>query len=408
MLEQLQPFAIAFVIGLLIGIERERNIPKGARDVGMRTFILYALIGVVVAELSLTMITLTASFFVFLTLLMNYQRKAKYSEPPGVTTEVSAGLVYLLGILSSKKPILSLSIGFTCLLLLLGRKSLHQFAKDRITQSELQAVVTILIISLGILSFIPNKTIDPWQLFNPQQFGFIILVLSIIQFGSHLAIRIFGENLGMIMTGFFGGIVSSTAVFATLSANSKKRKVIAPIIIAAVFAIIGTLIELLIVLVLVSPKLALTMTPIILPMIALGCIYGIFVWQQKTTASKTVKSSLKPLELKSIVILAILLLSILSLTTITKRLVGEHAIYPLAFVTGLFELQGIAYATAILFANQEISLTQALEILSLVITASYVSKFIIVWTIARNRFAAILSVLMIFMWLASATLYLLY
>ncbi|WP_367607097.1 MgtC/SapB family protein [Legionella sp. W05-934-2] len=406
MFEQLQPFAIAFVIGLLIGIERERNIPKGDHDVGMRTFILYALFGVVVAELNLTMITLTASFFVFIILLMNYQRKAKFRESPAITTEISAGLVYLLGILASKNPLLSLSIGFTCLLLLLGRKSLHQFARDQITQAELQAVVTILIISLGILSFIPNKTIDPWQLFNPQQFGFLILVLSIIQFGSHLAIRIFGETFGMVFTGFLGGMVSSTAVFATLSANSKTRKSLSALLIAAVFAIIGTLVEFLIVLILVSPKLALRITPIILPMIILGCLYGFFVWHQKLAANKTVKSSLKPLEIKSIVILATVLISILVLVTLTKRVIGEQAIYPLAFITGLFELQGMTYAIAVLFVNHQITITQALEILSLAITASYVSKFMIVWTIARNRFAAILSMLMLFMWLASAALYL--
>jgi uncharacterized membrane protein (DUF4010 family) len=407
MLEKLQPFALALVIGLLIGIERERSIPKGVQAVGMRTFVLYALIGVVVAEIANIMLALTASMFVFLSLLLTYYRSTRESlkiKELGITTEVAAGLVFLLGFLAKSKPILSLSIGIITLVLLLGRRSLHQFARDKINTKELQATVTILIISLGIITFLPNKTIDPWNLFNPQHFGFIILALALIQFGSYVCIRIFGENLGMMLSGFFGGLISSTAVFANLSsAKGAASKQLYPRVCAATFAVIGTMVEFIAVIFLVSPKLALNALPSIALMVLIGASSALFMMHEKSK-SKLIEKSANPLDLKSILRLACLLFGVLFIISLAKRFIGEQAIYPLSFITGLFELQAIAYAIATLYLQAQLELKQALELLMLCVVSSFLSKFVLMWAIARNRFALITTLIMILMLVCAAVL----
>ncbi|KTD69845.1 hypothetical protein Lsan_0123 [Legionella santicrucis] len=88
------------------------------------------------------------------------------------------------------------------LLILYGRPSLHRFAREKITAKEIEASITIIIISLAIISFLPDKTIDTWNLFNPQNFGIIFLILASLQFGGYIVIRLFGKRLGIILIGF--------------------------------------------------------------------------------------------------------------------------------------------------------------------------------------------------------------
>jgi uncharacterized membrane protein (DUF4010 family) len=394
MFELLRPYAIAFFIGILIGIERERNQPKGVPGIGLRTFILYALIGVIIADIGNSMLILTTSFFVFMSLLLAYYRSTSLKlrrTDLGITTEVAAGFVFLLGFMAKYQPFLTITLGITTLLLLLGRQSLHQFARDKIHTNELQAAIIIIIISLGIISFLPNKTIDPWSLFNPQQFGFIILALAGIQFGGYLAIRIFGQKLGMMLTGFFGGLISSTAVVASLSSTSSKSKsLIYPSVTAAVFSIIGTLVELLIIIAMVSMPLFLNMILPVLTMILVGSSAAFFMLNHKQS-KPMIESSINPLDILAICRLALLLFCILVLVSVIKQFIGEQAIYLFAFTTGLFELQAISYATAILFHQAQITQSQANYLLAIIIFSSYISKFVILWSIAHNRFAIITS-----------------
>lgn len=65
MLENLISFSISLLIGLLIGIERERSHREGSQPIGIRTFILLSLLGTTTAVLKQPIITLTASTFAF-------------------------------------------------------------------------------------------------------------------------------------------------------------------------------------------------------------------------------------------------------------------------------------------------------------------------------------------------------
>lgn len=79
------------------------------------------------------------------------------------------------------------------------------------------------------------------------------------------------------------------------------------------------------------------------------------------------------------------------LVAITQKYLGTHGLIITAFITGLFELQGIAYAITLFYQKNVLSLPQTLELLSITILANFISKFALVWIIARNRFAVVIS-----------------
>src|SRR5579871_1837762 len=218
-LESLHAFAISLVIGLLIGLEREHSHPKGIKAMGVRTFVLFALLGTLAAKLDDPALAISISAFVFAIIILGYLRTTtltlKYPDM-GITTEVSAGIVFCLGFIVLHAPLVASILGAIVLLVLLERRRLHKFARKKLMPHEIEAAVILFIFMLGVLPSLPDRTIDPWNLFNPRNFGILMTMIAVIQFGGYLSIRLFGDRLGMAVTGILGGFISSTAVFTTL------------------------------------------------------------------------------------------------------------------------------------------------------------------------------------------------
>lgn len=400
-LQPFQPFAIAFLIGLVIGIDRERSHPIGMQAAGVRTFTLLALIGALAAWFNNLAITMALSIFAFSAILLGYvratQRGRKQRKGIGLTTEFSAAIVFCLGYMTIASPILATAIGATVLLVLVGRKRLHRFSREQLMPDEIRAATTMLVIALAVLPFLPNHSIDPWHLFNPQLFGVLILMIASIQFGGYVAIRVFGQNLGMILTGFFGGLVSSTAVFITLPHLVKDRpELLRAAIAASILATVGMLFELAIILFVISQPLFLTMRWSILAMTGVGLISA-FLIARNHISEPVISHPLNPLDIKLVLRLTLVISGMIFLVALTKHYSGVYGMHVFAFFAGLFNVQSITLATANLQTQQQISLLDANFTVEIAILASFITKFVILWIAGRNHFAIFTSLLLLLM-----------
>jgi uncharacterized membrane protein (DUF4010 family) len=131
MITTLLSFSISLLIGLLIGIERERSHPEGIQFIGVRTFTLFSLLGTLIATLDQIAITITASAFVFGIILLNYFRSTSSHTRKvniGVVTEISAGIIFCLGYMVPSAPLIAIIVSAMILLVLIERKRLHTLA----------------------------------------------------------------------------------------------------------------------------------------------------------------------------------------------------------------------------------------------------------------------------------------
>jgi uncharacterized membrane protein (DUF4010 family) len=398
--EQIKSFAVALFIGLLIGIERERSHPEGVQAYGVRTFTLLSLLGCLAAYINTTPLIIIITLFVFGLIAAGYlrstQKKTKKADI-GLTTEFSAGVVYCLGYIAYLRPLLASILGVFVLLILIARKRLHIFSREQLKPGEIQAASALLVIGLGILPFLPDKVIDHWHLFNPRQFGILVLLIASIQFGGYVAIRLFGERLGLILTGFFGGLVSSTVVFATLSELTHEDPPLwKPAIAAALFAVIAMMTTSMIVVLYIAPDLFLTLVSPVLAMMAVGLLISVFLIRQ--TASQTFfPKAISPLNLKSVLKLSLLLGGMIFLVGLTKYYFGTKAFQVIAFLGALFELHSVTLATSSLYINHQLAMESVRYTLGLAIVATMISKWAILGVVARNRFAALTSVFLLLM-----------
>jgi uncharacterized membrane protein (DUF4010 family) len=394
MIESIQPFIVSIVIGLLVGIERERSHSHSAQALGVRSFILIGSIGTLCAQVANQALSGALAALVVGVILAGYWRSTdgrKGRRDIGMTTELAAALVFGLGFLAKSESLLALMLGVVLLVVLLSRSQLHRFSQNQLRSEEIQAAVVILILSIVVAPFLPDRAIDPWNLINPRRFIVILVVLATIQFCGYLALRLLGPKLGMSVTGFFGGLVSSTAVFLNLPGMVKKNPALLSAAIGSgLMATAATLLELALLVSMVDPSLTMTVGTSILAMILVLAGTAVFVSQNGQTEINH-EPLTNPLDIKAAIRLALAFFVALTLIGLLHRFASQQAIYAASFIGGLFELQSVSMATLNLHIQQKMSQSSAAASIGLAVVASMISKIAVLMFLDRSRWALVLS-----------------
>ncbi|MCW8928485.1 MAG: MgtC/SapB family protein, partial [Gammaproteobacteria bacterium] len=216
-MELFERLAVALAIGLLIGIERgwhEREAGEGRRIAGLRTFGIIGLLGAVSGLLAdeLGELLLAATFIAFAALVIAaHVLESREDRDFGMTTPVAALLTFTLGTLAA--------LGYTAVAgatavvtaTLLGLKPLLHRWIEQMEQRELYAIFKMLMISVVLLPILPNQGYGPWQALNPYEIWWMVVLIAGISFAGYFAVKIAGSRRGLVITGLFGGLASSTA-----------------------------------------------------------------------------------------------------------------------------------------------------------------------------------------------------
>lgn len=394
-LNKLLPFLISALLGLAIGIERERRQTE-FRTMGVRTFVLLGLLGALSAILQNIFLQAIIGIFTAAAILIGYLRSTAAVPHHkkidiGLTTEVAACATFLLGFLSTREPFLSIFLGLLVLVILLSREFLHRFAKEQIKSNEIQAAVILLVLILAVLPLIPDKTFDPWGVFNLKQVFIVIVFLLGIQFLSYVAVRIFGVKIGLSFAGFLSGFISSTAAFLTLPELAKKNKTLTYCSAAAViFAAVSALVLLCVLVMILSLTAFKVIFPPVLSSLLVGCGFGYF-YSRKTINDADFPLIKNPLAIKIAVRLGVLLFTVMILIVLVQKWFGEEGIQVASFIGGLFELHGVSISLVSLFREQQLDLELMKQSIFVAIVGSLLSKLIITWIVARHKYLWLVS-----------------
>lgn len=213
--------AVALAIGLLVGLERgwkTRDEESGQRVAGFRTFALSGLLGGVAAalsQLSDPIVLAAISLGYFGALAAFYWLEAKLEGVLSVTSVVAGALTFALGayaMLGELSVAIGVAVAMTLLLAL--REQLHKWVQS-LTWEEIRSALILLAMTFLLLPVLPRQPVDPWGVLNPYEIWLFAIMIAAISFGGYVAIRAFGDRLGVLMAAAAGGLASSTA--ATLS-----------------------------------------------------------------------------------------------------------------------------------------------------------------------------------------------
>jgi hypothetical protein len=81
------------------------------------------------------------------------------------------------------------------------------------------------IITAIILPVLPNQSFweAPFDVLNPYKIWLMVVLISGIGFLGYILVKLVGSRHGIGLTGFLGGLVSSTAVTLTFAQRSQKE-----------------------------------------------------------------------------------------------------------------------------------------------------------------------------------------
>ncbi|MGD8965828.1 MAG: DUF4010 domain-containing protein, partial [Gammaproteobacteria bacterium] len=299
--------SVALAIGLLIGLERgwqERKAEEGHRVAGLRTYGLLGLLGGVAGLLSehFGPLILGLAFVAMIGgLTAIYIVNLPAEKDVGITSLVAALLTFGFGALAAIGEVAIAAASAVVTTLLLSYKpQLHRWVRG-LEMTELRAGIKLLIISVVFLPILPNRGFGPWQALNPFEIWWMVVLIAAISFVGYFAVKIGGPRRGVISTGLFGGLASSTAVTLNLARTERGGGEMTTLLAAGILLACGTMFpRMILVASLINPSL---FRMLVIPVLVMSLLaYGpaIIYWRSGLSKDPDVGAPLQnPLELKA-------------------------------------------------------------------------------------------------------------
>jgi uncharacterized membrane protein (DUF4010 family) len=369
----------ALGLGLLVGAVRERRHPEPTATAGLRTHALVALAGAMALWMG------QAAFAVVLAATgvlaaLSYRRSG--AQDPGLTGEVALVVTCLLGGLAVLAPALAGALGVVVAVLLYAKAPLHRLARDLLSERELQDGLVLLASALVVLPLVPDRTMGPYDVFNPALlWKLVVLVMAISALG-HVALRATGSHWGLAVAGFFAGYVSSTAAIAGFGERVRQTPALLPSAVgAAMFANLASLSLFVPLLLAVSPRLLAALWPELaaagVVMLA-GGLLGLHRGEGGQAPAPTAQTRM--FRFSQALTFAAVITAVLFAAAALNAWLGPKGAIVGAIVAALAELHAALAALGKLFESGALDLAQARWTLLGMLAASWVAKTVVAWT----------------------------
>ena len=392
---------MALAIGVLIGLERgwqERQGGEGERTAGLRTHALAALLGALLAALSQALggagaLTLAAGLLAFSAAIAVFRyRETDHDGTFGATSVVAAMLSFTLGAFAMLGDMqVAAATGVVVAALLALKAVLHEWLQ-RISWIELRSALLLLAMTFVLLPLLPNRAIDPWQTINPFEVWLMTVMIAAISYVGYVAIKLAGEHFGILMTGLAGGLVSSTAATLTLAGlvRDYPTQSAAPIAGALVASMTMIARVLIVVGIVQAPLLVQVAPPLAVAGLVLGCVALPFAARREMVGGDNGGLSIRnPFELATVLKFGALLTVVTVLAKAVVTLGGASAVYLLAAVSGIADVDAIVLSMARLHGGGLGGDVAARAIL-IAIGINSVAKAVLAWVVGGAKMGRVM------------------
>jgi len=382
-LEHLPKFAIALLIGLLIGTERELAPTAKA---GIRTFALVTLFGTLSGLIAETAnsewIIAVGAALVGAMMIAAYLRDSIAGES-GSTTVIAVLVSYGLGtIVWYGYGQIAGMLAIITTLLLYFKAELHEVTHG-LTRTDLVSILQFAVLSVIVLPILPDTNYGPFGTLNPHQTWLMVVLISGVSLAGYLALRIVGERHGAPLLGLLGGLVSSTATTVVYSRNGRAHPEITKI---AVIVILLANLVVLVRLMLVTAVVAIDVLPHLAPVLCTGLLLGLIgtfsIWRRwNTTTGTPLPEITNPTELRTALSFGALYAIVLLLSAWLSNIAGTRGLYMVALFSGLTDVDAITLSSLRLHELGSLTADEAVNAISIALLSNIAFKLGIVFAV---------------------------
>lgn len=214
---------IAAFAGGLLGVEREMMHKAVA---GTRTFMLTSILGV----LSVYIASQTSQIFLSITLVGIFLIailigiiKNFMNDDIGITTVSAFIMAFMIGIIIGLgRPIEGVAMSIIATAILTSKKYSQELSKT-MTFEEMKNALEFGFIAFVLYPLLPDRVIGPLGVINPRTMLLVVIIVTLIGFVGFIALRRYGAEVGLPLTGVLGGLVNSQATVSALSIKAKAE-----------------------------------------------------------------------------------------------------------------------------------------------------------------------------------------
>ena len=385
-IEALPQFLTSLAIGLLIGLERERNPSAKA---GLRTFALVALFGTLTAMLS----SKTGSIWLLpaglcivgAMIIAAYINTPSEEQDPGTTTVAALLLCYALGALIwYDQARLAIMLAITTTVLLYFKPELRGM-----TRRDLVSILQFLVLTFIVLPILPDQNYGPYGAFNPYQAWMMVVLVSGLSLAGYVALHWTGHRYAPPLLGLLGGLVSSTATTLTYARHGKNNESMVHLS-AAVILIASqvVLLRLLVICAVISPPV---LPSLLLPMgtgLAFGVVAILLLWKKlRSTADLPKPGSSNPTEISVALGFALIYVVVLLAAAWLSDIAGNKGLYAVAAISGLTDVDPITLSSLRLFELGKLSASNTVISIAIAFLVNMLVKLGLVFFIGGKNLA---------------------
>jgi uncharacterized membrane protein (DUF4010 family) len=346
--------AIALALGLLVGFEREWS----NKDIGVRTFAMTALLGLLGTLLSPPLMLFSGSAILIVIVFANL-RGLLTARKLEATTSIALAIVFLLGVLVGQGHLFTpVACAIVVAMLLALKPQLRAFAGG-LTQQEVRSALLLGLLGFVIWPLLPDRFVDPWQLLQPREDWITVVVIAGLGFVNYVLLRVYGSK-GIYLTAVLGGLVNSTATVAELTSTLSGSDLVGLTVPVILLTSVSMFFRNLAILAIFAHGAIRTAA---LPLIAMTLVAAYWVYRDRHRAADVDQDLTidlgSPVSLKKVASFALLFLLLQIVATVGQRWIGNAGFQIASVLGGLFSSASTTAAAANMSMHGKVSSSQA-------------------------------------------------
>lgn len=373
--------ATSAALGLLVGLERERNPLTKA---GVRTFSLVAVLGtlatmlareldsgwIVAAALVVAGSAIAGAFFV--------DPNTK-PDASGTTTVIAALVVFTLGAhIALGHRQIAVVVGVAMTALLYFKTEIEGFS-HKLTSQDLSSMVRFAVLTAVILPLLPDRPLaasGPLSAVNPYNVWLMVVLISGVSLAGYVAWRLTLGRHGLLVTGFLGGLVSSTATTLVAARNARSGTQTPAAALTVILLANATMfVRVTFIVGVVAPALVLQVAAVLAPALLLALPVLVHYWRgARNVGSDADGAYQNPTNLLAAIGFGFGYAVVLMLSALAALHIGTRGIYGLAAASGLTDVDAITLSLLRLFDVGSLPAAATTTAIAIAVGANLVMK----------------------------------
>jgi uncharacterized membrane protein (DUF4010 family) len=267
--------------------------------------------------------------------------------------------------------------------LLAAREMLHGFSRSVLTAVELRDGLILGVSILVILPILPNLEVGPGGALNPRSLFIIVVVIMLISAAGHIATRVVGARLGLPVSGFLSGFVSSTSTILALGQRAAEKPEDARSAAAgATLSSVSSLIQIGIILLALSPAMFTMGLPLLLGAGLAAALHGaaiFFLVLRRKVEPAVLELPSQVFSIKGAVSFALIVAVVMLTSATLNDVFGNTAVLATVALAGLVSTNSATVALASLVAVGKISAVDGTLPLAAALSANTTARLLIAW-----------------------------